>query len=157
MLCCSGDCSSSSLKSWWWLLMSPQCCQLQGCWSDGLYLLVSKNLWPQQCLGVKQPKALVFRATQRCIFLPGAPNIFLSFCCCSMPDRHLQTPLEDLHGGGQPGVNLSCLSDLALPAWSQLSAFAIHAAENYQAQEQVTSPKRQFKGSHFSPSLTTVS
>lgn len=146
--------------------MSPQCCQLQGCWSDGLYLLVSKNLCHQQGLGLKQPKGTFFRATKRWpgatfFFCQGLPIFFFPFRHCSMPDRHLQSPLEDSHGGGQPGVNLSnsanCLSDLGLPAWSQLSAFAMHAAENCQAQEQVTSPKRQFKGLHFNPSLAIVS
>lgn len=86
---------------------------------------------------------------------------FFPFCCCSVPDRYLQSSLEGPHSGGQPGVNLSysgsCLSDLGLPAWSQPAAFAIRAAENYQAQELVMSPKRQFRGMHFSPSLAIAS
>lgn len=60
-----------------------------------------------------------------------------------MPDGHLISPLEDLLLGGRFGVNLrksaSCLSGPGLPAWSQLAAFAVHAAENYHPQEQAAS------------------
>lgn len=82
------------------------------------------------------------------------------FTGCSVPDRQLQSSLEDMHHGGQPGVNsnncASCLSNMGFPVWSQLSAFTVLAADNYQTLEQVTSPKRHFSSLYFSPSLATV-
>lgn len=173
MLWCSSDCRSRSLKRqhchmlpaepWYWL----QCCHLQGCCSDSSYLLVSICSCHQQGFGVKAAKKHLFRANQKVNFLPGSPPFFpplfllsFLFAGCSVLDRHLQSSLEDMHQGGQSGVNLSnsasCLSGLGFPVWSQLSAFTVLAAENYQAQEQVTSPKRHFSSLYFSPSLATA-
>lgn len=62
-----------------------------------------------------------------------------------MPDGHVKSPLEDLLPGGRFGVNLrksaSYLSGPDLPAWSQLAAFTVHAAENYHPQEQAAPSK----------------
>lgn len=124
---------------------------------SGLNTLVTSKV-----LGLKQPKDTFSGPTKMCIFSQGLLFFifFLLFTCCSVPDRHLQSSLEDIHHGRQPGVNLSncasCLSDLALPVWSQLSAFTVLTAENYQTQEQVMSPKRHFSNLYFSLSLATA-
>lgn len=153
-----------------WKDKGATCCQLSPDTGFNIFRAVGQTaytFWSQyayvtsKVLGLKQPKD-TFQGRLKGAFSPRGSLFFffLFFTCCSVPDRHLQSSLEDIHRGGQPGVNLSncasCLSGLAFPVWSQLSAFTVLAAENYQAQEQEMSPKRCFSSLYFSLSLATI-